>query len=402
MPSTAPFTQYTQPKYSIFTHSVGYHTASHSILTKLASIASAGFDAVELFSDDLFHFSQSSTFASILSNSSSSTPSSALLTPPDSPLSTSCAAALLRQQNEEKRWFNAYGECTMETFELELAAAKYLQGYCAGLGLEVCCLQPLRDVEGWIDEADRVTAMERVKSRFAIMRALNTHLLLICSQTTPAPATTGNLDVLIADFALISDMAATFSAETGHDVKIGFEALSWGAHVDLWSKAWAVVKQTDQANVGLILDSFNTLANEFADPCSSTGIQEPASLTLSGLEGSFKKIAQEVPGEKILLLQIGDAKRLPEPLEPSPRQGESRPSRMIWSRSSRLYPCEKERGAFMPVQQFVAAVAKTGYAGAWSIEVFNDSLSDPSPKVPTEHARRARAGLDKLVEQIFC
>ena len=50
----------------------------------------------------------------------------------------------------------------------------------------------------------------------------------------------------------------------------------------------------------------NTLANEFADPCSSTGIQEPASLTLSGLEGSFKKIAQEVPGEKILLLQIDE------------------------------------------------------------------------------------------------
>ncbi len=55
----------------------------------------------------------------------------------------------------------------------------------------------------------------------------------------------------------------------------------------------------------------------------------------------------------------------------------------------------------MPVKEFVRAVVDAGYKGAWSIEVFNDSLDDDKKEVPMEHARRAREGLDRLVEVVF-
>ena len=77
---------FTQPKYSIFTHSVGYHTANHDLLSKLDHIAAAGFQAIELFTDDLYQFSRSPLFSSILS-------SSRPLSPPDSPLSRSPASS---------------------------------------------------------------------------------------------------------------------------------------------------------------------------------------------------------------------------------------------------------------------------------------------------------------------
>lgn len=389
------------PTYSIFTHSVGYHTRGHSLLAKLDAIAAAGIRGVEIFTDDLWYFSQSEAFASILACSPSCSSETALLTPPDSPLARHSYIHSKTPPPAEEVCCNAYGTCTREASQLEIAAAKYISSYCAERGLEVICLQPLRDVEGWVEEVDREAAMARVRSRFDVMQALNTSLLLICSNNTPAPRTTGDLASLVRDFTRISDMASSFTRQTGHVVRVGYEALSWGSHVDLWSQAWAVVKSTNRSNIGLILDSFNTLGREFADPCSPSGIQEPIPHTLSALATSLKRITTEVPGEKVFLLQIGDAKRMPTPLLPSPREGEERPSRMIWSRSSRLFPCEESRGAFMPVKEFVGAVVDAGYKGAWSIEVFNDSLDDAAAKVPREHATRAREGLDRLVEVVF-
>ncbi|TKY88057.1 hypothetical protein EX895_003153 [Sporisorium graminicola] len=397
--SSSASTMTPHPKYSIFTHSVGYHTANHSLLAKLDAIADAGLHAVEIFTDDLWTFSQSPAFASILSASSSAASTGAsgeLLTPPDSPLS--------RHANLRKTpalTYNANGTCTFEQAQLEVAAAAYIRQYCECKGLEIVCLQPQRDVEGWVSHDDRQAAMERVRSRFAVMQALNTSLLLICSQNTRAPQTTGDPATIVRDFREISTMASEFTAASGHPIRIGYEALSWGAHIDVWSQAWAIVRDTDRDNIGLILDSFNTLGREFADPCSPTGIQEPAALTLSNLHSSIKRIVDEVPGDKIFLLQIGDAKRMPAPLLPSPRQDEPRPSRMIWSRSSRLFPCEQDKGGFMPVAEFVAAAVKAGYKGPWSIEVFNDSLDDADEQVPRVHATRARAGLDRLVEVVY-
>jgi len=217
---------FTQPKYSIFTHSVGYHTANHDLLSKLDHIAAAGFQAIELFTDDLYQFSRSPLFSSILS-------SSRPLSPPDSPLSRSPASSSsspspISQQlkGETEKWYNAYGECTKEEAELELAAAEYIKQYCDGLGLEIACYQPMRDIEGWTGEQERREAMERVRSRFSIMRALDCELLLICSSNTPAPRTTGDLGRLVADFTLISDLASSFTLETGHAIKVGYEALS--------------------------------------------------------------------------------------------------------------------------------------------------------------------------------
>ncbi|PWZ03571.1 xylose isomerase-like protein [Testicularia cyperi] len=395
-----------QPKYGIFTHSVGYHTQGHCLLDKLRAIADAGIDGVEIFSDDLYEFSKSQTFARL---SSGSPQHDSLLTPPDSPLakhrklsSSSVASSSSSSSSSPvlESTYNAYGACSTFELDQEIRAAEYVADFCRSLGLEIYNLQPLRDIEGWVDAKDREVAMERVKSRFPVMKALGTELLLICSNNAKAPQTTGDLDTLVKDFTQISDMAYHFAEVEGHNIKVGFEALSWGAHVDVWQQAWEVVRTTDRDNIGLILDSFNTLGRQFADPCTVSGIQEPVAATYAALESNLELLSTSVPASKIFFLQIGDACRMPAPLEPSPNANEPRPARMIWSRSSRLFPCEFDRGAFMPVKDFIAAVAKTGYSGPWSIEVFNNSLDDANPTVPLSHATRARAGLDRLVEQV--
>lgn len=312
--------------------------------------------------------------------------------------------------------YNAFGTCTATTYRQELAAAFYIASYCDSLGLRIYSLQPLRDFEGWARPEDQLLALRRARSRFEVMRALGADLLLICSNNQQHPTTVGDLERIGDDLAQLGHFAEQFgpvltpsyrsNAEGGIEreakpIRIGYEALSWGAHVDVWSRAWQAVKHADRDNVGLILDSFNTLAREYADPCTATGIMDKYEDPYAEVMKSIDALAT-VPAEKIFFLQIGDARKMAQSLAPSPNPDEPRPARMIWSRGNRLFPCEYKEGAFMPVKEFVlAAVKQAGYSGAWSIEVFNSSLLDEGEDVPVSHARRARAGLDRLVEEVY-
>ncbi|EST09635.1 Xylose isomerase-like, TIM barrel domain protein [Kalmanozyma brasiliensis GHG001] len=461
---------YTRPHpYSIFTHSVGATLAGHSLLSKLRAIASAGFDGIELFQDDLDAFAASDEFRALQARGDAliSAPLAhdtiAAFTPPDSPRNhnrrrhsgsstasdsstTSTSATsytaipvsssskglsmtsldndlLVRTDRGElvigsdglPMTYNAWGECTTTTYRQELAAASYIASFCDSLGLAIYSLQPLRDFEGWAKPEDQQLALRRARSRFEIMRMLGADLLLICSNNQHAPATVGDVERIGSDLAQLGRYAEHFGPictsyrasvdgtmqRQEKSIRVGYEALSWGAHVDVWARAWQAVQHADRGNVGLILDSFNTLAREYADPCTKTGITDRYDDPYAAVMQSIGRLSS-VPAHKIFFLQIGDARRMPEPLKPSPNAEEPRPARMIWSRGNRLFPCEYEQGAFMPTTEFVqAAVTKAGYRGPWSIEVFNSSLSDQGEEVPAHHAMRARAGLDRLVEEVF-
>ncbi|SPO19681.1 related to dehydroshikimate dehydratase [Ustilago trichophora] len=311
--------------------------------------------------------------------------------------------------------YNAWGTCTATVYRQELAAASYIASFCDSLGLRIYSLQPLRDFEGWAKPEDQLLALRRARSRFEIMRALGADLLLICSNNQHAPATVGDLERIGNDLAQLAQFADHFGPvlaphRTNTDgsverqaklIRIGYEALSWGAHVDVWSRAWQAVKHADKCNVGLILDSFNTLAREYADPCTATGITDKYEDPYAEVMKSINALVT-VPADKIFFLQIGDARKMQTPLLPSPNADEPRPARMIWSRGNRLFPCEYKEGAFLPTREFVkAAVRDAGYKGPWSIEVFNSSLSDEGEAVPVLHACRARAGLDRLFEEVY-
>ena len=69
-------------------------------------------------------------------------------------------------------------------------------------------------------------------------------------------------------------------------LRVGYEALAWGRHVNRWRHAWQIVQQADHPALGLIVDSFHTLALG-DDP--------------SGIA--------EVPAEKLFFVQLADAPR---------------------------------------------------------------------------------------------
>ncbi|MYK32912.1 MAG: sugar phosphate isomerase/epimerase, partial [Boseongicola sp. SB0670_bin_30] len=104
------------------------------------------------------------------------------------------------------------------------------------LGLEILLFQPFRDFEG-LPEPDRTRAFERAKRKFDVMQDLGTDLMLICSSVHPKAL--GGIDRAADDLNALGDVAIE------HGLRVGYEALAWGTHVNDHRDAWEIVRRAD-------------------------------------------------------------------------------------------------------------------------------------------------------------
>ncbi|GAA5972140.1 hypothetical protein JCM3765_005554 [Sporobolomyces pararoseus] len=356
VPSTPPSATTTLstsflPPLGVATLSLGSCDAGHSLEDKLQAAVETGFNSIELFDNDWYDY---------------------------------------RDNFAKERGYPLPAE------EGDLAsreAAKELGKMAKRFNIQFSCFQPLRAFEGFVEEEDRQQARRHAKGILDILPLLDTDLVLVCSTTVPSPRTTGDFETAVSDLSWLADLAATYSPP----IRIMYEALSFGAHRRRWQDVWQVVERANRPNLGICLDSFNTLAYEWADPYSPSGRKSDD--VDEKLEKNLEELVRRVPGDKIFLYQVADGKFMTTPLTlPS---DPSIPPLRPWSRSSRLFPLETSRGAYLPVDRFSDAVVRTGYKGTWSIEVFNDSLSEKQKEVPWEHAKRAYEGLRTAAIEAF-
>ena len=209
-------------------------------------------------------------------------------------------------------------------------------------GLEITLFQPFRDFE-CLPEPYRTKAFDRAKHKFDTMAELGTDMMLICSSVHPRSL--GGIDRAADDLSELGEIAR----ERG--LKVGYEALAWGRHVDDHRDAWEIVRRADHPNIGLILDSFHTLGR-----------------------GIDPETIRSIPGDKVFFVQLADAPKIDMDL-------------LYWSRHFRNMPGEGD----LEVKRFMQAVRATGYAGPISLEIFNDQFRGGDP------ARIAADGYRSLV-----
>jgi len=197
-------------------------------------------------------------------------------------------------------------------------------------GLEISLFQPFRDFEG-MPGIHRARAFERAERKFDLMQELETDLILVCSNVSPLAL--GGIDRAADDFAELGEHAAK------RGIRIGYEALAWGKHIDDHRDAWEIVRRANHPNIGLIVDSFHTLARQI-DPDT----------------------IRSIPGDKIFFVQLADAPLIDMDL-------------LHLSRHYRNMPGEGD----LDVVAFMRAVAATGYDGVLSLEIFNDQFRGGSP-----------------------
>jgi 4-hydroxyphenylpyruvate dioxygenase len=91
------------------------------------------------------------------------------------------------------------------------------------LGLKTITFQPFRDFEG-MPEPQRDRNFSRAERKFDLMQELGCDLLLVCSNVSPDAI--GGVDRAAADFHELGERASR------RGLRIGFEALAWGRHVN--------------------------------------------------------------------------------------------------------------------------------------------------------------------------
>ena len=216
------------------------------------------------------------------------------------------------------------------------------------MGLEISLFQPFRDFEGLPDPL-RAKAFDRAERKFDLMQELGTDLVLICSSCHPQAL--GGIDRAAADLQELGVRAQK------RGLRIGYEALAWGCHVDDHRDAWEIVRRADHANVGLILDSFHTLARKI-DP----------------------QTIQRIPADKIFFVQLADAPQIEMDL-------------LYLSRHFRNMPGEGD----LPLVSFMKSVMATGYQGPISLEIFNDQFrGGPAGAIAKDGYRALMALMDDV------
>jgi 4-hydroxyphenylpyruvate dioxygenase len=247
---------------------------------------------------------------------------------------------------EKLKAIAATGYDAVEIFEADFlsynGSARDVAAMAADLGLTICAYQPFRDFEGMTGAA-RAQGFHRAEAKFDLMQEMGTDLMLVCSNVSPACV--GGIDRAANDFRDLGERAAK------RGLRVGYEALAWGRHVSDYRDAWEIVRRADHPSIGLILDSFHLYAR---------------GLTVDAIPS--------IPGDRIFLVQLADAPKL-------------HLDSLSWSRHFRCFPGQ----GGLPVDEFMRAIAMTGYSGVFSHEIFNDQFRAG----PTE--RIARDGMRSLI-----
>lgn len=179
----------------------------HDLDVKIAEARNAGFQGLEIFWDDLV-----------------------------------CAAKRINPTSTEK------DEAAM------LRATRYTKELCDTNGLVVMALQPFLNYDGVLDETKHQEHITKLKLWFKVAKILGTDLIQVPSQMN-LEGTTGNFDKIVADIREIGELGL----QEDPPIRFAYEALAWGAHLDLWQQVWAVVIKVDLPNVGTVLDTYHVL-----------------------------------------------------------------------------------------------------------------------------------------------
>src|SRR5437588_6997924 len=208
------------------------------------------------------------------------------------------------------------------------------------LGLDILLFQPFRDFEAAPDHR-RQRNLDRAERKFDLMEQLAADLMLVCSNIAP--------DAINDDQLAAADLRTLAERAARRGLRIGYEALSWGRHVRTFGHAWRLVEAAKHPALGLVIDSFHTLALEDDDTPIAT-----------------------LPGDRVFFVQIADAPMM-------------RLDLLSWSRHFRCFPGQ---GA-LPVRRFVRRAIDAGYVGPISLEIFNDEFRAAPPRPTAIDAMRS-------------
>ncbi len=221
-------------------------------------------------------------------------------------------------------------------------------------GLRPTGFQVLRDFEGLSGHLHDYK-VDIAKAMLKMCQAVGSKVLLACSSTSRHA--TEDREFIIRDLRKLAMLALPLG------IRVAYEGLSWGRHVNEYTTSWQLVEEADCPNLGVGLDSFHIFA---------------AKTPLDALE--------DIDPDKIFLVQLSDFMWNETP---------TFEDRMTTARTFRVFPGEGVHSD--ELADLVLRLERMGYRGDFSFEVFNDDYQQLPLQMVAERARQSALWLHQDV-----
>ena len=279
------------------------------------------------------------------------------------------------------------------TFENQAQAAYEIRQMCSSRGLEIVCLQPFWQYDGLLDRREHQAKIEKMKRWIRLAEILQTDIIQIPASFLPPSEITSDFDTIVEDLREVADLGLGQTPP----IRFAYESLCWSTYIDTWEACWSVVDAVNRPNFGICLDTFNIAGRVFADPATDSGRTPNA---YEDMKASIQRLVHTIDVNKVFFLQVVDAERLQAPLiEGHEFYVPGQHARMSWSRNCRLFYGEKS--GYLPVREVAEAVVHgLGFDGWVSMELFNRVMAYPEDHIPEELARRGADSWRRLVDDL--
>lgn len=221
-------------------------------------------------------------------------------------------------------------------------------------GLAVTGLEMLRDFEG-LDGQLHNYKVDVAKSMLQLCQDLGGRLLVV-EASTSSHASTG------AD-AIVRDLRALAMLAIPRGVSIAFKGVSWSRTASNFAAAGELVLRAECRNLGLAIDAFDILA---------------AQTPLDDLDA--------IDPEQILVVQLSDFR-----WQAIQSIADDKATRTRF----RVFPGEGAHSDGLAA--LVSKLDALGYAGIFSLDVYNDDYQQMPPSIVVNRARRAAEWLEETV-----
>ncbi|GAA6208452.1 sugar phosphate isomerase/epimerase and 4-hydroxyphenylpyruvate domain-containing protein [Cognatishimia sp. WU-CL00825] len=209
------------------------------------------------------------------------------------------------------------------------------------LGLKISLLKPFIDLEGWQGE-ERNRAFDRLERKFDLMETLGTKTLLVGASSVPTDRETS-----LADLSEAAERAAK------REVRLAYLALPWAGSTQTDKQALSLVEEINNPHLGLALNSYFSL-----------------------VDGTMPAQLRNIPGEMVFHVQLSDAPFVERNIRGLKRHFGLLPGQGV-----------------LNLAGFVKVLARSGYAGSWSVARVNEQSPRPGGRTLARDGYRALVNL---------
>ena len=264
-------------------------------------------------------------------------------------------------------------------------AAKEIGERCETLGLQVVCLQPLRNFDALFNEKLHLERLCEFHLWMDVADAVGTNVIGVPSTLPPATMAmgyTGNYNFTARNMQDLATLAKPRS------IRIAYENMCFAEHIHTWQQALDIVRLADQENLTFLPDVFNICGENVMDPAAEECLKEEGEGTWNLDELSQLPLWGKLSVKDIPLLQVADAERPETPLTPDHpwREGGKISALMAQSRNARQFPFEK---GYLPVIEVIKRLVTIGWSGWVSMETSSRLTLKEGDETIEEHADRA-------------